>query len=184
MTTSCNPRSGTDALTAVRTTVQQRSKPALFPAAGNLEPVHRGKAPGLFPCRHRTEDRACARRHRGRRQLLLIQANGAILKGDAEAAIAAITGSAERVFAFTPSHQTRYRPIGATSCAAWLLGQPLAAAQVRHRRRYNSSREVSSIAFPGPWRRSVSRGRANGDTVGDIGLRLEDHRAWPRRPRC
>jgi hypothetical protein len=48
--------------------------------------------------------------------LLLIQANSAILEGDAEAAIGAITGLAERVFAFYPFTPDPFRPTGATSC--------------------------------------------------------------------
>ncbi|MGA7485590.1 MAG: hypothetical protein WBW74_01430, partial [Xanthobacteraceae bacterium] len=59
--------------------------------------------------------------------LLLIQANGAILQGDTEAAIAAITALAERVFTFYPFTPDPMPANWRDILRAWLLGQPLAA---------------------------------------------------------
>lgn len=59
--------------------------------------------------------------------LLLIQANGAILAGDAEAAIGAITGLAEQVFTFYPFTSDPLPANWRHILRAWLLGQPLAA---------------------------------------------------------
>ena len=63
--------------------------------------------------------------------LLLIQATGAILQGDAEAAIAAITALAvERVFTFYPLHAGPDASKLAGILRAWLLGE----RPCRHRR--------------------------------------------------
>jgi hypothetical protein len=75
--------------------------------------------------------------------LLLVQANGAILAGDAEAAIAAITALAERVFAFYPLRLTPCQPIGGTSSALGFLASLLPPLPpVRNRRRCSLSREA------------------------------------------
>ena len=58
--------------------------------------------------------------------LLLIQANGAILQGDAEAAIAAITALAERVFTFYPFTPDPMPANWRDILRAWLLGERLA----------------------------------------------------------
>lgn len=55
--------------------------------------------------------------------LLLIQANGAILEGDTEGAITAIAGLAERVFAFYPFTPDPLPANWRDILRAWLLGQ-------------------------------------------------------------
>jgi hypothetical protein len=59
--------------------------------------------------------------------LLLVQANSSILVGDAEAAITAITGLAERVFAFYPFTPDPMPANWRDILRTWLLGQPVAA---------------------------------------------------------
>jgi superfamily II DNA/RNA helicase len=108
--------------------------------------------------------------------LLLIQANGAILEGDAEAAIGAITGLAERVFAFYPFTPDPFPANWRDILRAWLLGQPLAALAA------GQSSETLQFVEGGlvyrlPWAMEAIRVRAaaNGDTVGIFELALEDH---------
>jgi superfamily II DNA/RNA helicase len=108
--------------------------------------------------------------------LLLIQANGAILEGDAEAAIGAITGLAERVFAFYPFTPDPFPANWRDILRAWLLGQPLAALAA------GQSSETLQFVEGGlvyrlPWAMEAIRVRAaaNGDTVGIFDLPLEDH---------
>jgi len=108
--------------------------------------------------------------------LLLIQANGAILAGDAEAAITAITGIAERVFTFYPftpdTLPTNWRDI----LRAWLLGHPLAALGAGQASETLQFVE-GGLVYRLPWAMEAIRVRAaaNGDTVGVLGLALEDH---------
>lgn len=108
--------------------------------------------------------------------LLLIQANGAILQGDAEAAITAITAIAERVFAFYPFAPDPLPANWRDILRAWLLGQPLAelaAAQASETLRFVEG----GLVYRLPWAMEAIRVRAgaNGDTVGDLGLLLTDH---------
>ena len=92
--------------------------------------------------------------------LLLIQANGAILEGDAEAAIAAITGLAERVFTFYPFIPDPLPANWRDILRAWLLGQPLAAlGGISHRKCFSLSKAALSIGCLGQWRRSASAPR-------------------------
>lgn len=108
--------------------------------------------------------------------LLLIQANGAILEGDAEAAISAVTGLAERVFAFYPFTPDPFPANWRDILRAWLLGQPLAALGAGH-----SSETLQfvegGLVYRLPWAMEAIRVRAaaNGDTVGIFDLALEDH---------
>ncbi len=108
--------------------------------------------------------------------LLLIQANGSLLAGDAEGAIAAITDLAERVFAFYPFTPdplpTNWRDILRT----WLLGQPLAAlgsAQPSETLQFVEG----GLVYRLPWAMEAIRVRAaaNGDTIGVFDMLLEDH---------
>lgn len=108
--------------------------------------------------------------------LLLIHANGAILAGDAEAAIVAITGLAEQVFAFYPFTPDPLPANWRDILRAWLLGQPLAALAA------GQSSETLQFVEGGlvyrlPWAMEAIRVRAaaNGDTVGIFDLALEDH---------
>jgi hypothetical protein len=108
--------------------------------------------------------------------LLLIQANGDILQGDAEAAIAGITALAERVFTFYPFTPdplpTNWRDI----LRAWLLGQPLARIAARQESETLQFIE-GGLVYRLPWAMEAIRVRAaaNGDTVGVFDLPLEAH---------
>ena len=99
--------------------------------------------------------------------LLLVQANGGILDGDAEAAIVAITSIAERVFGFYPftpdPMPTNWRDILRT----WLLGQPLAdiaAGQESETLQFIEG----GLVYRLPWAMEAIRVRAaaSGDTIG------------------
>ncbi len=108
--------------------------------------------------------------------LLLIQANGAILEGDAEAAITAIIGLAERVYAFYPFTPDPLPANWRDILRAWLLGQPLAAlggAQPSETLQFVEG----GLVYRLPWAMEAIRVRAaaNGDTVGVFDLPLEDH---------
>jgi superfamily II DNA/RNA helicase len=108
--------------------------------------------------------------------LLLIQANGAILEGDTEAAIGAITGLGERVFAFYPFTPDPFPANWRDILRAWLLGQPLAALAAGQ-----SSDTLQfvegGLVYRLPWAMEAIRVRAaaNGDTIGIFDLALEDH---------
>ena len=108
--------------------------------------------------------------------LLLIQANGAILEGDVEAAIAAITGLAERVFAFYPFTPDPLPVNWRDILRAWLLGQPLAALGTGQPSETLQFVE-GGLVYRLPWAMEAIRVRAaaNGDTVGVFDLALEDH---------
>jgi hypothetical protein len=106
--------------------------------------------------------------------LLLIQANGAILEGDTEAVIAAITGVAERVFAFYPFTPDPMPANWRDILRVWLLGQPLAAIAAGQESETLQFIE-GGLVYRLPWAMEAVRVRAaaNGDTVGDF--LLEDH---------
>ncbi|HEY0921699.1 DEAD/DEAH box helicase [Rheinheimera pacifica] len=108
--------------------------------------------------------------------LLLVQANGAIFQSDIEGAIAAITALAERVFTFYPfmpeTKPANWRDI----LRIWLLGQPLTGIA--------SGQESQTLQFIEgglvyrlPWAMEAIRVRAaaNGDTVGELDLLLEEY---------
>ena len=107
--------------------------------------------------------------------LLLIQANGSILNGDAEAAIAAITAIAERVFVFYPfipdSMPGNWRDILRT----WLLGEPIFAIAVGQESETLKFIE-GGLVYRLPWAMEAIRvrGVANGDTIDGL-LSLEDY---------
>jgi superfamily II DNA/RNA helicase len=106
--------------------------------------------------------------------LLLIQANGAITEGDAEAAIVAITGLAERVFAFYPFTPDPLPANWRDILRAWLLGQPLVALGASQPSETLQFVE-GGLVYRLPWAMEAIRVRAiaNGDTVGVF--LLEDH---------
>jgi hypothetical protein len=108
--------------------------------------------------------------------LLLIQANGAILAGDAEAAIAATSGLAERVFAFYPFTPDPLPVNWRDILRAWLLGQPLAALGAGQPSETLQFVE-GGLVYRLPWAMEAIRVRAaaNGDTVGVFDMLLEDH---------
>ena len=89
--------------------------------------------------------------------LLLVHANAALLTGDAEVAIDAITGLAERVFAFYPFTPNPLPENWRELLRCWLLGEPLAE--------FASGQESETLRFiegglvyrlPWPWRLCVS----------------------------
>lgn len=108
--------------------------------------------------------------------LLLIQANGGILEGDAEAAIAAITALAERVFAFFPFTPDPMPANWRDILRAWLLGQPLAGVAAGQESETLQFIE-GGLVYRLPWAMEAIRVRAaaNGDTVGVFDVFLEDH---------
>lgn len=106
--------------------------------------------------------------------VLLVLANGAIINDDAEAAIAAITAIAERVFAFYPFTPDPLPANWRDILRAWLLGHPLvniAAGQESETLRFIEG----GIVYRLPWAMEALRVRAvaNGDTVDDV--QLEDY---------
>ncbi len=107
----------------------------------------------------------------GEANLLLVQANGGILNGDVEAAIAAIAAIADRVFTFYPftpdPRPANWRDI----LRAWLLGQPLfaiAAGQESETLQFIEG----GLVYRLPWAMESIRVRAvaNGDTVDELPL--------------
>ena len=106
--------------------------------------------------------------------LLLVQANGGILDGDAEAAIVAITSIAERIFAFYPFRPDPMPANWRDILRTWLLGQPLAAIAVGQESETLQFIE-GGLVYRLPWAMEAIRVRAaaNGDTIG--GFLLEDH---------
>ena len=110
----------------------------------------------------------------GDANLLLIQANGGILEGDTEAAIAAIMGIAERVFAFYPFTPDPMPANWRDILRAWLLGQPLAAIAAGQESETLQFIE-GGLVYRLPWAMEAIRVRAaaNGDTIGDF--LLDDH---------
>jgi superfamily II DNA/RNA helicase len=108
--------------------------------------------------------------------LLLIQANGNLLAGDAQGAIAAIAELAERVFAFYPFTPDPLPANWRDILRAWLLGQPLAtlgAAQSSETLQFVEG----GLVYRLPWAMEAIRVRAaaNGDTIGVLDLLLQDH---------
>ena len=106
--------------------------------------------------------------------LLLVQANGGILDGDAEAAIVAITSIAERIFAFYPFRPDPMPANWRDILRTWLLGQPLAAIAVGQESETLQFIE-GGLVYRLPWAMEAIRVRAaaNGDTIG--GFLLDDY---------
>ena len=106
--------------------------------------------------------------------ILLVQANGGILDGDAEAAIMAITSIAERVFAFYPFRPDPMPANWRDILRTWLLGQPLAAIAAGQESETLQFIE-GGIVYRLPWAMEAIRVRAaaNGDTIG--GFLLDDY---------
>lgn len=108
--------------------------------------------------------------------LLLVQANGAMLEGDAEAAITAITCLAERVFTFYPFRPDVLPANWREILRRWLLGQPMAVegtAQTSETLQFVEG----GLVYRLPWALEAIRvrGTANEDKVGMFDLTLEDH---------
>ncbi len=108
--------------------------------------------------------------------LLLVQANAALLIQDAEAAITAITSLAEQVFAFFPFTPDSMPDDWRDILRCWLLGQTLAGIAVGREAETLQFVE-GSLVYRLPWAMESVRVRAaaNADTVGPSGLTLEDY---------
>ncbi|WP_117191407.1 DEAD/DEAH box helicase [Rhizobium terrae] len=109
---------------------------------------------------------------------LLVQANGALLIGDSDAAIAAITGIAERVFPFHPFSPDPLPVNWRDVLRFWLRGEPLAALVANGDG--DGLRFIEDgLVYRLPWAMEALRVRAaaNGDVVGGPGAvaALEDH---------
>ena len=105
---------------------------------------------------------------------LLLQINGAILGGDIEAAIVAITSLAERVFTFYPFKPDPMPGNWRDILRAWLLGQPLAEVGAGQESETLQFIE-GGVVYRLPWAMEAIRVRAaaNGDMVDDV--LLEDY---------
>lgn len=106
---------------------------------------------------------------------LLVQANGALLNGDAEDTITAITDLAEKVFAITPFVPDQMPKNWRDILRVWLLGEPLAeiaAGQESETLQFVEGGLVYRLS----WAMEAIRVRAsaNGDVIGDSGLTLDD----------
>ncbi len=108
--------------------------------------------------------------------LLLVEANAALLTGDAEVAINAITSFAERVFGFYPFTPNPMPDNWRDLLRFWLLGEPLVALA--------SGQESETLHFIEgglvyrlPWAMEAVRVRAaaNGDVVGENDLALDEY---------
>lgn len=107
--------------------------------------------------------------------LLLIKANGSILISDDEAAIAAITAIAERVFVIYPFISDPMPENWRDILRAWLLGEPvfpIAAGQESETLQFIEG----GLVYRLPWAMEAIRvrGIANGDTIDGL-LPLEDY---------
>jgi superfamily II DNA/RNA helicase len=105
---------------------------------------------------------------------LLVEANGAVINGDADGAINAITALAERVFAFYPFTPDPIPDNWRDVLRTWLLGQPLvdiAAGQESDTLQFIEG----GLVYRLPWALEAIRVRAaaNGDTVGDLDIPLD-----------
>ena len=107
--------------------------------------------------------------------LLLIQANGSILNGDAEAAIAAITAIAERIFVIYPFMPDPMPQNWREILGAWLLGESIAAIAAGQESEILQFIE-RGLVYRLPWAMEAIRvrGVANGDTVDGL-FSFEDY---------
>ncbi len=107
---------------------------------------------------------------------LLVQANGALLSGNAEGAIVAITALAEMVFSIHPFVPDQMPYNWREILHAWLLGEPIAATAAGQATETLQFVE-GGLVYRLSWAMEAIRVRAsaNGDTVGDFGLTLDDY---------
>ena len=108
---------------------------------------------------------------------LLVTANAALLTSDPEAAIAAITGIAERVFGFYPFAPDPMPENWRSILRCWLLGEPIASVAARQEADTLQFVE-GGLVYRLPWAMEAIRvrGIANSDILeGEFGLRLEDY---------
>ena len=108
--------------------------------------------------------------------LLLVNANAALLTGDAEAAINAITSLAERVFGFYPFTPDPMPDNWRDLLRFWLLGEPLAALASGQESKTLHFIE-GGLVYRLPWAMEAVRVRAtaNGDVVGENDLVLDEY---------
>lgn len=108
--------------------------------------------------------------------LLLVQANAALLAGDADGVITAITSLAERVFAFYPFTPDPMPDNWRDILRCWLLGQSLAGIAAGQESETLQFIE-GGLVYRLPWAMEAVRVRAaaNGDIVAPWDLALEDH---------
>ena len=107
---------------------------------------------------------------------ILVNANAALLAGNAEVAIEAITKLAELVFDFYPFTPSTMPNQWRTILRFWLLGEPL--AELAYGRESETIRFIEGgLVYSLPWAMEAVRvrGAANGDIVGDNGLALDDY---------
>lgn len=107
---------------------------------------------------------------------LLIEANGAILSGDEEGAIAALTALAERVFIFYPFTPSPLPDNWRAILRSWLLGEPITT--IANVVKSETLQFVETgLAYRLPWAMEAIRVRAlaNGDIVDDDGLTIDDY---------
>jgi len=107
---------------------------------------------------------------------LLIEANGAILSGDEEGAIAALTALAERVFTFYPFIPAPLPENWQAILRTWLLGEHITT--IANVVKSETLQFVETgLAYRLPWAMEAIRVRAiaNGDIVDDDGLTIEDY---------
>jgi len=107
--------------------------------------------------------------------LLLVQANEALINGNAEAAITAITALAEKVFPIEPFVPDQLPENWRDILRLWLLGEPLSAKAAGQESETLQFIE-GGIVYRLSWAMEAIRVRAsaNGDTIGDIGFLLDD----------
>ena len=108
--------------------------------------------------------------------VLLVQANGALLMSDSEGAIQAITAIAERVFTFRPFTPDPFPDNWREILRCWLSGQSLAGLVAGHEA--DTLRFIESgLVYHLPWALEALRVRAiaNGDVVGEDGSKLDDY---------
>lgn len=106
--------------------------------------------------------------------ILLVQANGSILTGDAKASIDAIMGIAELVFSFHPFTPDPMPANWRDILRVWLAGQPIAT--VATGQETETLRFVEGgLVYRLPWAMEAIRVRAiaNGDIIGDFAV--DDH---------
>ncbi len=106
---------------------------------------------------------------------LLVTANGALLEQDAGRAIEAITALAEQAFSIFPFAPDKLPANWREILRSWLLGEPLAAVAAGQEADTLQFVE-SALVYRLPWAMEAIRVRAlaNGDTIGDFGLNLND----------
>lgn len=104
--------------------------------------------------------------------LLLVNANGALLAGDGEMAVDAITGLAERLFAFYPFTPTPLPDDWRELLRRWLRGEPM--AQLGLGQESETLRFIEDgLVYRLPWALEAVRVRAeaNGDTVDGLAIK-------------